>query len=516
MSVNKVPGVASRSRKSSNGVHGAGIAAVQKDHSSAKNSARNSPSDNVSPTRMSQEKPSDQPLTDQGHNQRLILRLPNTGRSPSRGASGGTFEEPSFTCGKTSPPADIKKDNQDRRVKAKIDCLQTHVSNVINDASNTNDTTACDEAKGSPSVGERCRANDDGDKAAEIPKTTCSSTGFVSRSGKVEIRERRTLMVISLCIQHLHSDEPNNSALLHPSIPATRPRLPATRLYLKTQHTSFNCLTTSVTNVLTTSSSLGSTKSGSALVCSNSKDQNVKLFVCATSDLPLTPIKEERSSSSSQSQNNSRSCSTEHAKAIGSCREDAKSSFAVSMSVNKVPGAASRSRKSSNGVHGAGIAAVQKDHSSAKNSARNSPSDKVSPTRMSQEKPSDQPLTDQGHNQRLILRLPNTGRSPSRGASGGTFEEPSFTCGKTSPPADIKKDNQDRRVKAKIDCLQTHVSNVINDASNTNDTTACDEAKGSPSVGERCRANDDGDKAAEIPKTTCSSTGFVSRSELLR
>ncbi|CAI8594439.1 unnamed protein product [Vicia faba] len=260
------------------------------------------------------------------------------------------------------------------------------------------------------------------------------------------------------------------------------------------------------------SSSPGSTKSGSALVCSNSKDQNVKPVVCATSDLPLTPIKEERSSSSSQSQNNSRSCSTEHAKAIGSCREDAKSSSAVSMSVNKVPGAASRSRKSSNGVHGAGIAAVQKDHSSAKNSARNSPSDKVSPTRMSQEKPSDQPLTDQGHNQRLILRLPNTGRSPSRGASGGTFEEPSFTCGKTSPPADIKKDNQDRRVKAKIDCLQTHVSNVINDASNNNDTTACDEAKGSPSVGERCRANDDGDKAAEIPKTTCSSTGFVSRS----
>ncbi|XP_058778705.1 uncharacterized protein LOC131652765 [Vicia villosa] len=259
------------------------------------------------------------------------------------------------------------------------------------------------------------------------------------------------------------------------------------------------------------SSSPGSTKSATASVCSNSKDQNVKLVVCATSDLPLTPIKEERSSSSSQSQNNSRSCSTEHAKAFGSCREDAKSSTAVSMGVNKVPGGASRSRKSSNGVHGAGVAVVQKDHNSVKNSARNSPSDKVSPSRMSHEKPPDQPLTDQGHNQRLILRLPNTGRSPSRGASGGAFEEAAFACGKTSPPADNKKENQDRRVKAKIDCLQTHVSNVINDASNANDTTGCDEAKGSPSVGERCRVNDDGDKAAEIPKT-CSSTGFVSRS----
>lgn len=250
------------------------------------------------------------------------------------------------------------------------------------------------------------------------------------------------------------------------------------------------------------SSSPGSTKSMTASVGSNTKDQNVKLIVGATtSDLPLTPIKEERSSSSSQSQNNSRSCSSEHA----------KSSTAGSISGSKIPGNASRSRKSSNGIHGAGVAVVLKDHSSAKNSTRNSPSDKVSPTRMSHEKPSDQPLTDQGHNQRLIVRLPNTGRSPSRGASGGTFEEPAITCGKTSPPAD-KNENQDRRVKAKTDCLQTHVSNVMNDASNAKEITGCDQAKCSPRVDERCRANEDGDKVAETSKTTSSSTGFVSRS----
>ncbi|CAJ2665492.1 unnamed protein product [Trifolium pratense] len=259
-------------------------------------------------------------------------------------------------------------------------------------------------------------------------------------------------------------------------------------------------------------SSPGSTKSMTASVCSNSKDQNVKLIVGATtSDLPLTPIKEERSSSSSQSQNNSRSCSSEYTKTIGSCREDAKGSTAGSMSVGKVHGGASRTRKSSNGVHGAGVAVVQKDHSSAK--LRNSPSDKISPTRMSHEKPSDQPLTDQGHNQRLIVRLPNTGRSPSRGASGGNFEEPAIASGKTSPQSE-KNENQDRRVKAKADCLQTHVSNVINDAPNDNETTCCDEAKGSPPVDERCRASEEGDKAAETPKTTCSSTGFVSRSGL--
>ncbi|XP_004489323.1 uncharacterized protein [Cicer arietinum] len=259
------------------------------------------------------------------------------------------------------------------------------------------------------------------------------------------------------------------------------------------------------------SSSPGSTKSMTVSVGSNAKDQNTKLVGATTSDLPLTPIKEERSSSSSQSQNNSISCSSDHAKTIGSCREDAKSSTAASMSVSKVAGGASRTRKSSNGVHGAGVAVVQKDHSSAKNSTRNSPSDKVSPTRMSHEKPSDQPLADHGHNQRLILRLPNTGRSPSRGASGGSFDEHAIPCGKTSPPAD-KNESQDRRVKPKTDCMQTHALNVLNDVSNANEITGSDEAKGSPPVHERCRVNEDGDKATDTPKTTSSSSGFVSRS----
>ncbi|KAJ1384249.1 Transcription elongation factor, TFIIS/CRSP70, N-terminal, sub-type [Sesbania bispinosa] len=261
------------------------------------------------------------------------------------------------------------------------------------------------------------------------------------------------------------------------------------------------------------SSSPGSTKSITTSLGSNSKDQNIKVLVgAATSDLPLTPIKEERSSSSSQSQNNSISYSSEHAKTIGSCREDAKNSTAVSMSVSKIPGGASRTRKSSNGLHGAGVAVVQKEHSSAKNSTRNSPSEKVSPTQVSREKSPDQPVFDQGNNQRLILRLPNTGRSPSRGASGVSFEEPGSTCGKASPPAD-KNENQDRRVKAKTDCLQTHVSNMINDACDANETlTSCDEGKGSPMVDERCRANEDGDKVAEMSKPTSSSSGFIPRS----
>ncbi|BAU01065.1 uncharacterized protein HKW66_Vig0255820 [Vigna angularis] len=263
---------------------------------------------------------------------------------------------------------------------------------------------------------------------------------------------------------------------------------------------------------LSKSSSPGSTKSLTTPAGVNSKDQNSKFFVgAATSDLPLTPIKEERSSSSSQSQNNSITCSSEHAKTIGSCKEDAKSSTAVSMSGSKIHGCTSRIRKSSNGVHGAGAAVGQKEHNSAKHSTRNSPSEKVSPTRASHEKSVDQAIADQGNNQRLILRLPNTGRSPSRGASGGSFEEPATTSSKASSPAD-RNDNQDRRVKTKTECLLTHVSNMMNEACDANDALIGDEGKGTPIVDERSRANEDSDKVLETSKPTSLPSGFVSRS----
>ncbi|OIW12411.1 hypothetical protein TanjilG_04160 [Lupinus angustifolius] len=248
------------------------------------------------------------------------------------------------------------------------------------------------------------------------------------------------------------------------------------------------------------SSSPGPAKVMTTSAGSNSKDRK--------SDLPLTPIKEERSSGSSQSQTNSLSCSSEHAKAIGSW-----SPTAVSTSVGKIHGGASRNRKSSNGLHGAGLAVPQKEPRSAKITTRNSAAEKVSSTQMSHEKSPDQPLANQGNSQRLVLRLPNTCRSPSRGASGGTFEEPAILCGKASPPSE-KNEGHDRRVKAKIDCLQTNVApNLINDASDANGAlTGFEEGKGSPIGDERCVASEDGDKVPETSKPTSSSSGFVSRS----
>ncbi|KAK4282452.1 hypothetical protein QN277_013829 [Acacia crassicarpa] len=260
------------------------------------------------------------------------------------------------------------------------------------------------------------------------------------------------------------------------------------------------------------SPSSSSTKATNTSVACNSKEQNFKAGSGA-SDLPLTPIKEERSSSSSQSQNNSLSCSSEQAKTIGSCREDARSSTAVSMSAGKIPGSASRSRKSSNGLHGSALTAVQKEPHSGKNLSRNSTSEKVSPNQLAHEKSPDVLLPDHGSNQRLIVRLPNTGRSPARGAGGGC-EDPAILLGKASPPGD-KHENVDRRVKCKTDGSQiNNTLNMVTDVCNASEAVAdCEEGNDSP-TGEGGRATEDGDKLTETSKPT-SSSGFLSINALI-
>ncbi|CBI34963.3 unnamed protein product, partial [Vitis vinifera] len=147
------------------------------------------------------------------------------------------------------------------------------------------------------------------------------------------------------------------------------------------------------------SASPGSTKSLTGSAGINSKDPNSKMLVGGgSSDVPLTPIKEEKSSSSSQSQNNSQSCSSDHAKAVGSsCREDARSSTAGSLSANKISSSSSRHRKSSNGVHGSGS---QKETGLGKFGSlnRSSTSEKVSPAGAMHEKVSDVPPSDHLNN----------------------------------------------------------------------------------------------------------------------
>ncbi|KAL5212971.1 hypothetical protein ABZP36_023818 [Zizania latifolia] len=163
----------------------------------------------------------------------------------------------------------------------------------------------------------------------------------------------------------------------------------------------------------------------------------------------LPTVKEEKSSSSSQSQNNSQSCSSEHAKTVGSSKEDARSSTAASGIAGKTSGSSSRvHRRTNNGLIGSGM---QKEAAVARSSSldRSLLQEKASQSGTVYEKGADIP-SDQGNGHRLIVRFPNPGRSPARSASGGSFEDPSFTGSRASSPvlAD-KHDHTDRRVKMK-------------------------------------------------------------------
>lgn len=248
--------------------------------------------------------------------------------------------------------------------------------------------------------------------------------------------------------------------------------------------------------VAKSSASPGSTKPVNASVGSP-KDQNFRMLVGAgSSELPLTPIKEEKSSSSSQSQNNSQSS------------DHARSSTAGSVSANRVSSSASRHRKSSNGVQGSSISGAQKESGPGKVStpSRSLNSEKPSITGVSHEK-----LADDHGNSRLIVRLPNTGRSPARGASGSSSEDPVTTSGRASSPAE-KHDNHDKRTKGRNDAVRTNVSSDVNSDLCQGRDGGIEEGNVLPACGDQQRAGEDGEKPTEAPKVAGSFSKMMSRS----
>ncbi|KAI3665930.1 hypothetical protein L6452_44565 [Arctium lappa] len=201
--------------------------------------------------------------------------------------------------------------------------------------------------------------------------------------------------------------------------------------------------------------------SGEAVTKSPASPSSTKLSTLVTtgagsSEMPSSAAKEGRSCSSSQSPNNSQSCSSDHGKTVASCREDARSSAAGSSSVSKIS-SVSHSRNSSNGLHGFTISGVQKEGSHGKvgSVSRNFASEKGSPTTYTSERVSDVSLVDNGNSQRLIVRLPNTGRSPVRTVSGETPEDSSTISGKGSlvVPSE-KQDHHEQKVSGKVDVVQ--------------------------------------------------------------
>ncbi|KAK1404458.1 BAH and TFIIS domain-containing protein [Heracleum sosnowskyi] len=246
---------------------------------------------------------------------------------------------------------------------------------------------------------------------------------------------------------------------------------------------------------------------------------SVALAGAGSSDAPLTTIKEDKSNSSSPSQNNSQSCSSEYGKTI-SCREEARSSTAVSIGVNKTSGGITRSRKSNNGHNGTAIQGIQKEISLGKMSSehRSLSSEKSSPARLTSERTPDASHVDNGNNRRLIVRLPNTARSPACSASGGSAEDVSATSSKGSPLMQVEEPvGHDGKVKGKVGTFHRNgAPNVNMDTNQHKDGLPVSEDANMSSGGFNCdeqiRVGECSDKLTETPKDTRSPSRISAKS----
>ncbi|GAV90844.1 Med26 domain-containing protein [Cephalotus follicularis] len=265
------------------------------------------------------------------------------------------------------------------------------------------------------------------------------------------------------------------------------------------------------------SPSLGTVKSAPspAPVTTNLKDgQPRNTAVIGALDLPLATAKDERSSSSSQSHNNSQSCSSDHAKTGGfSGKEDARRSTAGSMNVNKISGSSSRHRKSVNGFS-------QKESVDGRSSLQRNPaSEKLSQSSLTGEKTVDVPVVE-ANIHKLIVKIPTRGRSPVQSGGGGSFEDPSVMNSRASSPVISEKHDQfDHTIKDKSDAHRASIPSDVNtDSWQSNDfknLLAGSEGEGSPATvldEEHCKRGDDGRKMAEVSKAASSSAGHELKS----
>ncbi|KAM0936490.1 putative transcription regulator IWS1 family [Dioscorea sansibarensis] len=249
---------------------------------------------------------------------------------------------------------------------------------------------------------------------------------------------------------------------------------------------------------------------------SSSKDTVTKTIgSIGMSDVPLTAVKEEKSSSSSQSQNNSQSCSGDHLKsASSSFKEDARNLPTGSTIPCKTSGGTSRHRKSTSGLVGTSTSGSQKETNVSKSGSLNRTTmmDKAG---LTCERQPDTPIADHGNSHRLIVRLPNPGRSPARSASGGSFEDPSTTGSRGSSPGVADKiDHIDRTMKVNGDTCQGNISAYAHtdpwqSVDSKEGLAISDEGVKSHSTNEDkpCKNIDETGKFADVSRTSFSSLG---------
>ncbi|XP_074316289.1 uncharacterized protein LOC141652642 [Silene latifolia] len=219
------------------------------------------------------------------------------------------------------------------------------------------------------------------------------------------------------------------------------------------------------------------------------KDAHLKTTVISgSSELPLSACKDEKSSSSSQSQTNSQ-CSSDHMKNMGpAVKEDARSSNSGSTSLNKSSGSASRHRKTANGLKGVASSAAHREGGSMKSSSltRKSVSEKFSQP-SSCEKPTDVPVAD-SNNHKLIVKISNRACTPSPNVNGGCLADPSsMNCRASSAPVPGKlvqsERSSDEKCGGYLSNTFSEMTTESRQSTNLKDGgTACDQADASPSA----------------------------------
>ncbi|GMH16802.1 hypothetical protein Nepgr_018643 [Nepenthes gracilis] len=174
----------------------------------------------------------------------------------------------------------------------------------------------------------------------------------------------------------------------------------------------------------------------SSMPAANFKDGQTRIpIIGGISDPTQAMVKEEKSSSSSQSHTNSQ-CSSDYGKNMApSGKEDARSSNAGARSMNKTTGSASGHRKSGNGLQGTSASVVQRETRSSRNSslARISNSEKFSQSVICENNIDTHVVESNNH--KLIVKIPNRGRIPAQSVSGGPIEDPSCRNSRAASPA---------------------------------------------------------------------------------
>ncbi|KAL8141978.1 hypothetical protein V2J09_015010 [Rumex salicifolius] len=221
----------------------------------------------------------------------------------------------------------------------------------------------------------------------------------------------------------------------------------------------------------TSSASSGIDKSSSPPGSINANLKQGQPKMSAVSEPPTT-VREEKSSTSSQSHTNSQ-YSSDLARKSG--KEDANSSTAGSRSKNRTS-SASRHRKSANGLQVTIPSGAEKESGTSKHSTmlRRSASEKVSHSTITCENAT----TPVAKNNKMVLKIHNRGCSPGKSSTAGPVNEIPFSKSRASSPALTEKcDQADAVLKKKSTKYQTDKGDLMPDTLPEQCGTGNDTAK---------------------------------------